>query len=174
VAISRRELELLYRDLEVPLYNFALRWVFNPAQAEELVHDAFVRLWNRRDEVEFPTIKSLLFKTTQNLCLNEIRKRKVREAFAILKSFVEWDDDTPTTEENLIEDQELQRLRLALEKLPHDLREVLLLFEYSGMSYAEIASTLEIAEGTVASRKNRALQMIRELMSEIKEPKNER
>lgn len=166
MAISQQELETVYRDLEVSLYNFALRWVFNPALAEEIMHDAFVRLWNRRDEVELLTIKSLLFKTIQNLALNEIRRRKVRETFAVLKWFE--DENSPASLENwMIEGQDLKRMKAALEKLPHEAREVLLLSEYSEMSYAEIAVHLKIAEGTVASRKNRALQLIREDMKEM-------
>ena len=44
MILDRTELEKLYSVLEKPLYNFALRWVWNPSLAEELVQEAFLRL----------------------------------------------------------------------------------------------------------------------------------
>jgi len=158
MALNKRELEEFYRALETPLYNFALRWVFHPALAEDIVHDAFIRIWSRRDEVDLATLKSLLYKTIQNLALNEIRNRRVRDAVPILA----WLLPVKTPEATLLENEELEALRAGLEKLPLNLREVLLLTEFSDMSQAEIARTLDIAEGTVGSRRNRALQLLKE------------
>ena len=159
MALNKRELEEFYRALETPLYNFALRWVFHPALAEDIVHDAFIRVWSRRDEVDLTTLKSLLYKSVQNLALNEIRNRRVRDAIPILN----WLLPVKTPEGLLLEDEELNALRAGLEKLPPNLREALLLTEYSDMSHAEIARTLEIAEGTGGSRRNRALQLLKEV-----------
>jgi RNA polymerase sigma factor (sigma-70 family) len=166
VALSKQELETVYRDLEAALYNFALRWVFDAALAEEVVHEAFIRIWNQRDAVAVQTLKGLLFKTVQNLAYNEIRRRKLRETLAIIN----WLSPAarPSSEDGMIHDQELVQMRQCLEKLPRDLREVLLLAEFSQMSYAQLAVTLNIAEGTVASRKSRALQMMRQFMTEGK------
>jgi RNA polymerase sigma-70 factor, ECF subfamily len=158
MALNKRELEDFYRALETPLYNFALRWVFHPALAEDIVHDAFIRVWGRRDEIELATLKSLLYKTVQNLALNEIRKRRVREAVPVLN----WLMPVKTPEATLLENEQLVRLRDSLEQLPLNLREVLLLTEFSDMSHAEIARALDIAEGTVGSRRNRALQFLKE------------
>ena len=162
MALTRRQLEEIYRDLEVPLYNFALRWVFNSALAEEVVHDAFIRIWTKRQDVDPESIKSLLYKTVQNLSFNELRKRRIREVVGILDWFKSDTDENQNAERKLIEQEDLHTMQICLEKLPMELREVLLLSMFSDMTYAEISQTLEIAEGTVASRKNRALQLMRD------------
>ena len=110
------------------------------------------------------TLKSLLYKTVQNLSLNELRKRRVREAFAIIG----WFNDEAAqvnAEDSAIDQESLKEMRIGLEKLPIEMREVLLLSQFSDMNYAEIAKTLGIAEGTVASRKSRALQLMRDHMN---------
>ncbi|MGZ3721716.1 MAG: RNA polymerase sigma factor [Bdellovibrionales bacterium] len=158
----------MYREIESPLYNFALRWVFDAALAEEVMHDAFVRVWNKRDEVEVSTLKGLLYKTVQNLALNEIRRRKVSRAFKDALQTVNWfsDDESPGMEADFIQQQDFKQMRAALETLPHDLREVLLLSQFSDLNYEEIAAALEIPLGTVASRKSRALLLMREKMED--------
>lgn len=159
MPISKAELETVYRDLETSLYNFALRWVFDPALAEELVHEAFIRVWDRRDHVDLPTIKGLLFKTAQNLAINEIRKRKLRDSIPA----VEWIWPSPRhTEAAAIAEQELAKMKRRLEQLPFEVREVILLSEFSEMSLEEIGRVLGIPAGTVASRKNRGMRILRE------------
>jgi RNA polymerase sigma-70 factor (ECF subfamily) len=65
----------------------------------------------------------------------------------------------------MVRDQERHRVRDAVSSLPEDLRDVVLLCEFSGMSYAEIAGTLSIPEGTVGSRRHRALKLLRSRLS---------
>lgn len=187
MIINRDQFENSYRELEVPLYNFALRWVFNPALAEDIVQDAFIRIWRRRDEVRIETIKALLYKTVQNLAINEGRKRRVRDSFQLIANWMSGQGSTihagnssgsgsgifdglahighhaspRTIEHELIQREELEAMRKALELLPHNLREVLLLTQFSDFSQTQIAELLEIAEGTVASRRSRALSMLR-------------
>lgn len=172
MALTREQFEKSYRELEDLLFNFAYRWVFNSSLAEELVHDAFIRIWNKRDEVEVATLKSLLYKTVQNLALNEIRKRKLRDSFKEVLSWMgqkEQSADTMMAEEN-----NLKNLQRALDALPLESRQVLLLSEFSDMSYSEIAVSMDIAEGTVASRKNRALKQLRENFQKLEDSQNER
>jgi RNA polymerase sigma-70 factor (ECF subfamily) len=167
MPLTKSELEETYQALETPLYNFALRWIFNPAQAEDIVHDAFVRIWNRRDETDLVTLKSLLYKTVQNLALNEIRRRRVRGILPIIDWIFPAND--AGHEVALLEAEKLRKMQIGLESLPFNLREVLLLTEFSDLSHKEIALALAIAEGTVASRKSRAMQLLKDYFKEGKE-----
>lgn len=162
MSITRSQLDSYFRTLEVPLYNFALRWVFDAGLAEEIVQDAFVRIWNRRDTIESSTFKGLAYKTVQNLAFNELRKLKWRQSL----NFAHWlGDGEAAADQDLIQRQDLIEMRRLLEAMPVDLKEVLLLSQYSDFSYQEIAASLGIAEGTVASRKNRALEWLRARMN---------
>ncbi|MCJ8278245.1 MAG: RNA polymerase sigma factor [Bdellovibrionales bacterium] len=161
MAITKEKLESVYHSLESSLFNFALRWVYNPVLAEELVHEAFIRVWKTRESVEEKTLKAFLFKTVQNLCLNELRKRRLREALPFLEWFDNRDSLKPSMESSLINREELQLMKESLDKLPVKYKEVLLMSEFSDMSYQEIAKSLGVAEGTVASRKSRAMELLK-------------
>lgn len=159
MSYSEAELEALYLRLEKPLYNFALRWVWNPGQAEEIVQEAFLRLWRHREQIEPATVKALMYKTVQNLALNERRKH-------VLKSTLTWffNDESPTLEEEYIQRQDWAQVKRGIESLPKELRETLLLCQFSDLTYEEIGQMQDIPAGTVASRKSRALKMMNELV----------
>lgn len=156
MALTRQELERLYGEIEVSLYNYALRWVWNPRTAEDLVHDAFVRVWSARASVRPETLKALVYKALHNLCLNEVRKRRLREVVPFLDLFSSGEG-----EEEFVRRNDLRELKNALEALPGDLRVVLLMTEFSDLSYDEVARLLRIPPGTVASRKSRAIEALR-------------
>jgi RNA polymerase sigma-70 factor, ECF subfamily len=158
VILTQLELETLYSELEKPLYNFALRWVWNPSVAEELLQEAFLRVWRHRDNLERSTLKALFYKTVQNLALNERRKSYLRKNIPLLDWFIEGQDRT--LELDFIKQQNLQELKAALEALPLELKETLLLTEFSDLTQEEIGKSLGIPAGTVASRRNRALKMM--------------
>lgn len=165
MAITRDQLESLYKEFEIPLYNFALRWVFDFARAEEIVQDAYVRVWKRRDQVETSTAKSLLYKTVQNLAINDFRWRRVRESFQLSELLTGRKNETLETK--LIEAEELRELKKSLDRLPFALREVLMLTEFADLSYEQIAEILGVASGTVASRRNRAIEKLKEERLEL-------
>jgi RNA polymerase sigma-70 factor, ECF subfamily len=166
VALTRLELEQLYTELEVPLYNFALRWVWNPMVAEEIVHDGFVRLWRARDNLHGLTIKGLVYKTVYNLCVNELRKQKWRDAIPFIVELMAHAGPSRglNQHDQFVLENDLVKMRTALESLSKDLREVLLMTEFSDLSYDEVATILAIPVGTVASRKNRAMKELRDRM----------
>ena len=162
MGITKKELEDLYVELETPLYNFALRWVWNRAAAQDLVQEAFIRLWQWKGDVRHATIKSFLYKTIQNIALNEIRRNKLKESLP----FVAWiiGPNTLSLESELIQKEDLKLLHLAIESLEVELKKTFLLCQYSDLSHDEIARVLDIPAGTVASRKNRALKQIQDII----------
>ncbi|MGE0528897.1 MAG: RNA polymerase sigma factor [Bdellovibrionales bacterium] len=167
MALSEDELERLFVELETKLYNFALRWLWNPAVAEETVQDAFVRVWRQRDEVEASTARSLLYKITQNLCLN--LRRRSQLPVAPLVSWIWGRPAAPAVDEEFLARNRLAALYAAMEQLHPPLREVLLMTEFSEMDYNEVAAALGIPPGTVASRKNSALKQLRSLMQGVED-----
>ncbi len=162
MAISKEELDHFYIEVETALYNFALRWTWNPSLAEELVHDAFIRVWRHRDQVEMKTLKGLLYKTVQNLALNERRRAKLLETLPLLSWMFEGKNSS--LEVDFIKRENLSQLQAALETLPKDLRETFLMCQFSDMSHDEIGEALGIKAGTVASRKNRALISLKSIV----------
>lgn len=157
-GISEAEWEALYRRLEKPLYNLAYRYVWNSQEAQDVLHDAFIELWARRDRLIADTADRYAWITVLNLS----RKRR---RWSRAKHFLNGDLVSLVAPGALETDaaraQEHASLRAAIDRLPEKLRSVLLLAELSEMSYESIAALLSIPPGTVASRRSLALKQLR-------------
>ena len=165
MALSAKELEAAYRRLEQPMFNYLYRWFWNAAECEDLLHDAFERLWKRRRRIDAARFDSLAWTTVINLARNQHVSRKRWSWLPLPLTLMARDDPS----EALELDWRDQRLRKALDQLPVLSREVLLLELFSGLSRVQIARHLGIAEGTLASRKHQAVARIQTLLKELEE-----
>lgn len=147
-----------YRRLERPLYNVLYRQLWQAEDCQDVIHDAYVRVWERRGKVDEATLDALVWTTALNLARNQLRWRKLRRREAL--------DDTLSAEAVTEDFLATRRLHQALRQLPSVSREVLLLAEFSGLRGAEIASVLGIPAGTVASRKHHAMERLKVLLGE--------
>jgi RNA polymerase sigma-70 factor (ECF subfamily) len=145
----------VYRRLEKPLYNVVYRVIWNVADSQDVVQETFLRCWRRKDDIRAGGFKALLFRTALNLASNRRRRARLWRVVG-----VEVLDDV--ADESVSAEGFSKPMREALDGLPTALRDVLLLTELAGMTYPEIASALGIAEGTVGSRRTRALALLRE------------
>jgi len=145
----------VYRRLEKPLYNVVYRIIWDAAESQDVVQDAFLRCWRRNDDIRADGFKALLFRTALNLASNRRRRVHIWRMVGVTSL-----DDV--ADERAAHDPLSKPVREALAELPTMLREVLLLTELAGMTYPEIAAALGIAEGTVGSRRTRALALLRE------------
>lgn len=144
-----------YRRLEKPLYNVVYRVIFDAAESQDVVQDAFLRCWRRKDDIHAEGFKALLFRTALNLARNRRRHLRLWRMVGVAAL-----DDV--SDDGAGGDALSRSMRDALSGLPKPLCDVLLLTELAGMTYPEIAAALGIAEGTVGSRRTRALALLRE------------
>ncbi len=160
-GISAAQWQDLYQRLEKRLYNVAWRYVWNAQEAEDIVHDAFLQVWERRERMQFETTDRYLWVSVINLARK--RRRWIRT-----KRFLQIDDAThdlqatDSVEAEADQREQALLLRTEIERLPEALRSVLLLAEFSEMRYEDIAQLLSIPPGTVASRRHLALKKLRE------------
>lgn len=144
----------LYRALEKPLYNVVYRWLWDPVESQDIVQEAFLRCWRRRDLVRPDGFKALVYRTALNLASNQRRRKKFWR-------FVSFDSLPEPAAEDCAAGIVSKPLQEAVDGLPEPLKRVLLLSELAGMSYREIAEVTGIQEGTVGSRRNRAIALLR-------------
>lgn len=163
MALGERDLYACYQRLERPLFDVLYRMLWNRHECEDLMHDAFLRIWRHRDKVAAASLDSLVWVSALNLARNRLRWQRLwrSEAFD-----AEWPDSSPTPEESANRLMQQRRLHDALKRLPGAMREVVLLSKFAELSHAEIASLLQIPSGTVASRLHQALGRLHELLSE--------
>ncbi|MEC9397639.1 MAG: sigma-70 family RNA polymerase sigma factor, partial [Myxococcota bacterium] len=70
-------LELLYRKLEKPLYNVVYRWVWDGAEARDILQETFLRLWKMQARVRPETVEPLAYKIALNLARKRLRRKKI-------------------------------------------------------------------------------------------------
>lgn len=162
MALDERELHACYRRLERPLFNVLYRMLWNTHECEDLMQDAFLRVWRRREHVESAGLDSLVWVSALNLARNRLRWRRLwrSETFD-----AEWPDEAPTPEDSADRLTQQRRLHDALKHLSGAMREVVLLSKFAELGHAEVAALLRIPPGTVASRLHQALGRLRALLS---------
>lgn len=160
IGLSEADWSALYQRLEKPLYNAAYRYVWQRHEAQDLVQEAFLQLWQRRDQLAAETADRYLWVMTLNLARKRRRWRALRQ-FLQLDDVPELPADTASPEQQLSHEQQQQCLVQAIDDLSEKLRSVLLLTEFSDYSYDVVAEMLAIPAGTVASRRHLALKQLR-------------
>lgn len=155
------------------VYALALRMTGNPEDAADLTQEAFLSAWRALGSFQGQAAFSTwLYRLTSNACIDFLRREKRRAAFSMTMEEGGEDRQAQVPDERWSPDRALERseLRLELERALGELtpehRQVLLLRETEGLSYAEIAQALEVEEGTVKSRLARARLALRERLRE--------
>ncbi|MDR0497397.1 MAG: RNA polymerase sigma factor [Treponema sp.] len=158
------EFRRLYETVFPILFRVAYRITSSEEAAEDLCQEAFFRLHEKN--MVFPNpdeAKYWLIRVVKNASLN-YAKRKVRERKAYQRAFRE-DIRTEETGENvLLKKESRKEVQEALEKLPENLRIVMILKEYGDLNYREIGRSLGISEGNVKVRVFRARERLAELL----------
>ncbi len=163
-GLDQAGLEALYRRLERPVYNVVYRWLWDPQDAHEVVQEAFVALWRMRDRVELATVEPLVYRIALNQASKKLRWRKTWRWLRLERGGDERPAGGTGVEAALSGEQRQRAVRAAVEALPEKQRAVVMLCELGELSYAQVAQTLGIPEGTVASRRNAALKSLRAVL----------
>ena len=162
ITLDKRAFEELFRSFFPSLVLFAQKFVPDQDTAKEIVHNVFLNLWEKREQVDMSSsLKSYLFTSVNNRCLNYIRDQKKFDKdetrFQRLDS-TEFSDGVDRLEEQELE----QRIYDALQSLPEKCREIFMLNRFEGLKYAEIAEKLNISVKTVETQMSKGLKILRE------------
>ncbi len=158
--LERAHLEELYARLEKPLLNVVYRWLWDREEALDVVQEAFVRVWRKRDGIDVSTVEALIYRIALNLASNRRRSRKLWR-WVSLEALWDRASAAASADERLAGAEQERALRDAVDALPEELRRVVMLCEYSELSQRDIGELLKIPPGTVGSRRHRALALLR-------------
>ena len=150
--------------LKNELYRLALRITLNPAEAEDVVQETMIKIWNRRDQWdEIESIEAFSLTICRNLAVDKMRKIEGQN-----QSLDEVANDAPDRSySSNPEEQAMQQDRIALihrliGQLPEKQRSAMQLRDFEGKSYKEIAAIMGISEEQVKVNIFRARQAIRQ------------
>jgi RNA polymerase sigma-70 factor (ECF subfamily) len=149
------------------LYQFAGRFVKDAQTAENIVQDVFVKLWtNRENCLITSSLKSYLYAATRNTALNFLSREKKQLSTEYLMS--DRQDTTANPEERIIENEMIDGVHKAIEKLPDKCRSIYLMKRYDDLKYHEIAEILDISINTVKTQMKRALKSLLKNLAYLK------
>jgi len=152
---------LVYNHYSDKLYSYTLKITGNEELTEEIVMDAFLKIWcNRKELSRINNFDSYLFRMARNQAFSEL-KRRAHEASIIVKlslSNTEYQDCT----ENTVTYNEYSRLlSQAINQLPPQQRLVYSMSREEGLKYDEIADQLNLSKNTVKAHLKKALSTLR-------------
>jgi RNA polymerase sigma-70 factor, ECF subfamily len=145
----------------------AFRYINDYDQAEDIVQDVFVKVWQNFDDLkQVEDLKAYLFKAVKNSSLNYLRHLKVKQKFSInseelLTAFGKSPEECKTDEETR------NRIHQAVNKLPDPWREAFVLSKYDDLKYHEIAREMDISQKTVEKYISKALQFLRHELKDL-------
>jgi RNA polymerase sigma-70 factor (ECF subfamily) len=157
-TFSDEDWKTCFAQLGPALLLFARRWTSCRADAEDIVQEAFVRFWRRQHSIEN---RALLYAAVRSTALDRLRseqRRNRREAAVALDGAEHFEPQFATIDEGQ------QLLASAVERLPDEQREVVVLKIWNELTFAEIANILEISQNTAASRYRYALGALKKAL----------
>jgi len=154
-VITHEDWKVCFSELAPGLVLFARQFVRTSADAEDIVQDAFVRFWRKEHSIEN---RALLFATVRSVALDLLRRdarRARRETNAALEM------EQTTAQQFDFDDGSQQELAAAVDRLPVEQREVLVMKIWNELTFAEIGQALGISQNTAASRYRYALAALK-------------
>lgn len=154
----------LYHTYSKTLFNFIYYKCGDTKQAEDVVQESYIKLWNNCADILFDKAKSFLFTVARNLFLNEVAHKKI----VLRHKQSPAPDRTNVTPQFLMEEQEfMTRLEKVIADLPEKQREVFLLSRIDKKKYSEISDMLGISVKAVEKRMSQALVILRDQLGNI-------
>jgi RNA polymerase sigma-70 factor, ECF subfamily len=154
--------ELLFRKFYDRLCAFANKFLNDPEEAQEIVQEVFAKIWEGRDLIDpEDSLKSYIFKITQNLSLNKLRRNKVESRYTEIYKLVYIENLDFSSHETLVARELEDNIADSISKLPPECRKIFELSRTEGLKYGEIAESLHISVKTVEAQMSKALRLLR-------------
>ena len=157
-VVTHEQWKVCFSELGPGLVLFARQWVHSLADAEDIVQEAFVRFWKRNHNIES---KGLLYAMVRSIALDVIRRdsrRARREAVAMSET------EQSAQPQFEVEDESQRALAAALDLVPKDQREVLVMKIWNELTFSEIGEALGVSQNTAASRYRYGLAALRKTL----------
>lgn len=150
-----------------PLCNFAYRITDDIDQAEDIVQDIFVKVWNDPDLLDGnKNINSYVYSMVRNRALEVIRRENISQKINQQLEYIQNNAaDTNVEEEEIEKLLLLEQIYVSIRQLPPKCSEVFTLSKVNGLTYVQIAEKMNISVKTVENHMGKALRLMRELLT---------
>jgi RNA polymerase sigma-70 factor (ECF subfamily) len=149
--------------LKNKLFRFANRLLENREEAEDMVQEVFIKLWNRRDKLdEYRSVEALAMVTIKNLCLDKLKRKKI--GIEKLKDLKDEMSDSYVEQKTDLSDI-IHKIHQIIQTLPEQQRLIIQLRDIEGYDFEEIAELLDMNDNAVRVNLSRARKKIRESLT---------
>ena len=155
--------ESVYRLHFQKVYSVVKKYIKNDTAVDDITQDVFLKLWLYRNKItkDLP-IEQQLFTITKNIVFNHFRKKlnekKLLSTYQILNTVENNNEDNHSS-------KQLKEIQLLIKKLPKKQRTVFKMYRFEGLTYQEIAISLNISKNTVSNHLNTAMNFIKKNVS---------
>ena len=155
--------EQVFKSLFKPLFLYANSLLKDEAKAEDVVHQVFLRLWEKADTLQYQdSVKAYLYRSVHNECLNQFKHQKVKQTYSQYATHAVPQHTHTDGAGQAMQTRELeQRIAESMAKLPTQCRTIFEMSRFGHMKYHEIADTLNISVKTVEAQMGKALKWMR-------------
>jgi len=160
-GISEAVFEDVYKTHFRALHAYAHSILADREQAEEMVQQVFLKLWEKKANLEInSSLQAYLYRSVYNESINFLKHEKVKQAHV---SFVKHTtNESSGNHHKNIDTKELEeKIRIALNKLPEQCRTIFQLSRYEELKYKEIAERLQLSVKTIENQMGKALKIMR-------------
>lgn len=165
---DERMFEFVFKAYFPRLMAFAIKFIPDRVEAEDIIQEAFLKIWKEREKIEEDTFRSYVFTLVRNACLNHIKHQRIVNSYnAELEDKIKgeelyyadfFSDPYHQTVFNEMESE----IKVVLNNLPEQTRRVFHLSRFNGLKNSEIAQKLNITLRTVEKHNTKALQKLKE------------
>lgn len=160
------QFEQLYRTRYIQLYAFARQFVADEEECHDVVDMAFEGLWKHFKEIKEDTVLPYLYQTTRNICINYLRKKKLKTQYIKLKTLVTEEAATDSLAEY---EERMEVAYQVLSELGEPTESIMKACFIEGKKYKEVAKEMNISLSLVKKHVVKALRLIREKKLKIKD-----
>jgi RNA polymerase sigma-70 factor (family 1) len=158
---NERIFEEVFRKYYQSLCHYANNILKDSDEAEEIVQNLFFSLWEKRASLEINiSLKSYLYRSVHNHCLNRIKHLKIREEY-VQYSNNYYENSYESVNQAVMGNELEAKIKAAIEKLPEQCRLVFKMSRFEELKYNEIAEQLGISVKTVENQIGKALKVLR-------------
>lgn len=162
--------EISFRNDILPLkdklFRLALRITFDRAEAEDVVQETLIRIWNKRAEwTQFDSIEAYCLTVAKNLAIDRSEKKDAQTV--ALTPDMDQSSEASSPYEKLVAKERMALIRRLMDELPEKQRLIMQLRDIEGKSYKEIAAVLKLTEEQVKVNLFRARQKVKQKFIDI-------
>ncbi|WP_455591255.1 RNA polymerase sigma factor [Bacteroides sp.] len=164
--------EISFRNDILPLkdklFRLALRITLDRAEAEDVVQDTMIRVWDKRDEwKQFESVEAYCLTVAKNLAIDRSQKKEAQNV--PLTPEMEEESEASGPYDRLVSNERMRIIHRLIDELPEKQRLIMQLRDIEGESYKEIAKVLNLTEEQVKVNLFRARQKVKQRYTEIDE-----